>query len=339
MLKIRRALLVFWKRYVTQNLSGYILKVTKEALECSTAHSTALVARHGDSSAIGFYCLAELHRYSGSKKPFVEHLYKCALVLTSHPLAIYGGLEKFYQLTNNEAKRLKILNCWYLHKPSANMEKQIVKSGRKVNLSFKDITTTRGLLEQTVLNLLSGRPASFILKRLHSCLSSESHSGTPNHNASSQLHSSFNSMGSQDLQFKLSTLLPATLALFAFLAPEFNPSSVSLAVDCINMLTDTFGYVGEVSKLKPDQSTPPTLHFEEVELAWIPSFHDIRARRTLFFEKLTVQWVAQHSQANTTFDDFQRIQCIISFGRELLAKFPETSMVGERLCLSGIRIQ
>lgn len=230
-------------------------------------------------SAVGYYYLAETHRLSGSSKGYVEWIYKCALMMNGGlKEGVYDGLSKVFHMGGSVRKRVIALQACYLFKPTLVLENTIISLTKGYDFGFGDITNTRDLLEHTIVTIMSGRSANFIIEALHSCL-----------------------FGTSEL--KLASILPSVLALFAY---EHLDTNLTIK-ECIGALTEAYGLASPSQK--DDLVVPGDLLFEELELASLPSFRDVTSVRRMLYEDTCRLWVAK--QHKISFDNFQRIQCVI----------------------------
>lgn len=307
--RIRRAVVFFWTKLMILGESSEDQTRIKKTLARTNRVSVSELVISETGMALGYYYLAETHRYSGTPKAYVGWLYRCALMRDPGlKAAVFDSLAKHYHMSGKITQRMIALQTSYLLMPTEQVENAIIELTKIHNFTFDSLATARELLEHTVMIILCGRSPLYILEALHICLHD-------NYRASGDLEErpSFAEIPhSTRTAHKLSHLLPSALAMLAY-KPDLDCLRSYTAIECMNGLVELFGSA-PFSVSDSEKVLPGDLLFEELELASIPSFTDIYELRRDLYEQMSCLWATLQRRGqtyNVSYDDFQRVQCII----------------------------
>lgn len=312
--RIRRAVVFFWTRMTMLGESVENQARIKRTLARTNRVSVSELVISETGMGLGYYYLAETHRYSGTSKAYVGWLYKCALMRSPElKVTVFESLAKHQHISGNATRRLIALQTLYLLNPTEQAQNAIIALTETHNFEFEEaLTTARELLEHTIMALLCGRSPLYVLEALLICL----HDKYLGSSDDFEERPSFSETHSKRTQYKLSHLLPSVLVAFAH-KPGLDCLHCHTAIECINGLVELFGEA-QFRVYESEKVAPGDLLFEELELASIPSFTDITELRKNLYEQIGCMWASlqrQDQTHNVSYDDFQRVQCIVCLAR------------------------
>lgn len=314
--RIRRAIVFFWTKMTMLGESDEDQARIRKTLSRTNRVSVSGLVITETGMGLGYYYLAETHRYSGTPKAYVEWLYKCALMRSPElKVTVFESLTKYGHISGNATRRMIALQTLYLLKPTEQGEEAIIALTKTHNFKYDGLATARELLEHTIMTLLCGRSPLYILEALHICL----HDSYLGSDELEERPSFAEIQHSTRTQYKLSHLLPSVLIVFAY-KPGLDCLHSHTAIECINGLVELFGDA-QFSVSESEKVAPGDLLFEELELASIPSFTNITELRKNLYEQIGCAWATLQRQDLThdvSYDDFQRVQCIIYLAKTQL---------------------
>lgn len=314
--RIRRAVVFFWTKMTMLGESVENQARINKTLARTNRVSVSELVISETGMGLGYYYLAETHRYSGTSKAYVGWLYKCALMRSPElKVTVFESLAKHQHISGNATKRMIALQTLYLLNPTEQGQNAIITLTKSLDFEFEALATARELLEHTIMTLLCGRSPLYVLEALHICLHD-------NYLGSDELEErpSFSEIQhSKRTKYKLSHLLPSALVVYAY-KPGLDCLHSHTAIECINGLVELFGDA-QFSVSESEKVAPGDLLFEELELASIPSFTDITELRKNVYEQIGCVWASFQRQDlthNVSYDDFQRVQCIVYLAKTQL---------------------
>ncbi|KAG5354363.1 hypothetical protein CJU90_4176 [Yarrowia sp. C11] len=316
--RIRRATVFFWTQMTIRNESkDNQTRILKSLARTNrTSVSELIVSELG--LALGYFYLAETHRYSGTSKAYVGWLYRCALMRDPGlKTVVFDSLSKHYHVSGDDTQRLIALQSLYLFTPTEKVQNTIIELSFKFDqVQIENLKSARELLEHTIATILCGKSPVYVLEALHVCLRNKYRISD---DVSFEERPSFAEYShSSRLEHKLSHLLPAVLAVFAY-QPALECMNGYTAKECVNSLVELFGDGPTERVSGSEKVTPGDLLFEELELASIPVFSDISQLRRLLYEQISCSWASVQLEDKThgiCYDDYQRVQCVIFLAKQ-----------------------